>query len=241
MDGDSEWVMEGGGRQDVTVKAELTGETRDEQTPVDVQLHPHEASPDDFDAETENFPILIPAHQKSASHTFRFTPIDDEEEEPDENLRFTGDTGDPDIPVDPTTLTIKDNDGPASGITLSVRPTEVVEDAGPARVRVTARLDDGPRPAATTVQVAVDEDEDNYRLDPAVFDVAIPDGATSAMGTFILRPVADTKDERDQWVGITGTTNTEGLTVRTVIDIKLPPAPSRGLFSAAPRGRHTAR
>ena len=30
-------------------------------------------------------------------------------------------------------------------------------------------------------------------------------------------------------------------TVRTVIDIKLPPAPSRGLFSAAPRGRHTAR
>ena len=29
--------------------------------------------------------------------------------------------------------------------------------------------------------------------------------------------------------------------VRTVIDIKLPPAPSRGPFSAAPRGRHTAR
>ena len=29
--------------------------------------------------------------------------------------------------------------------------------------------------------------------------------------------------------------------LRTVIDIKLPPAPSRGLFSAAPRGRHTAR
>ena len=31
------------------------------------------------------------------------------------------------------------------------------------------------------------------------------------------------------------------LLVRTVIDIKLPPAPSRGPFSVAPRGRHTAR
>ena len=31
------------------------------------------------------------------------------------------------------------------------------------------------------------------------------------------------------------------MPLRTVIDIKLPPAPSRGLFSAAPRGRHTAR
>ena len=213
MDGDSEWVMEGAGPTDVTVKAELTGETRDAQTRVDVELHPHEASANDFDAETESFPILIPANQKSATHTFRFTPTDDAEEESDENLMFTGDTGALDIPVDPTTLMIKDNDGPSSGITLSVRPREVVEDAGPARVRVTARLDDGPRPSATTVQVTVDEDEDNYGLTPAVFDVEIPEGATSAMGTFILRPVADTKDERDQRVAITGTTSTEGLGV----------------------------
>ena len=214
MDGDSEWVMEGAGPTDVTVKAELTGGTRDAQTRVDVELHPHEASANDFDAETENFPILIPANQKSGTHTFRFTPADDTEEERDENLMFTGDTGALDIPVDPTTMMIKDNDGPSSGITLSVQPTEVVEDAGPARVRVTARLDDGPRSSATTVQVTVDEDENNYGLTPAVFDVDIPEGATSAMGTFILRPVADTKDERDQWVAITGTTSTEGLAVR---------------------------
>ena len=110
MSGDSEWVMEDAGPTNVTVKAELTGETRDKQTRVDVQLHPHEASADDFDAERENFEILIPVNQKSASHTFRFTPIDDEEEERDENLLFTGDTGEGNIPVDPTTLMIKDND-----------------------------------------------------------------------------------------------------------------------------------
>ena len=213
MDGDSEWVMEGAGPTEVTVKAELTGGMRGEQTRVDVQLHPHEASANDFDAETESFPILIPANQKSATHTFRFTPTDDAEEERDENLMFTGDTGNLDIPVDPTTLMIKDNDGSSSGITLSVRPREVVEDAGPARIRVTARLDDGPRPSATTVQVTVDEDEDNYGLTPAMFDVEIPEGTTSAMGTFVLRPVADTKDERDQRVAITGTTSTEGLAV----------------------------
>ena len=146
MDGDSEWVMEGAGPTDVTVKAELTGGPRDEQTRVDVQLHAHEASADDFDAEIDSFRILIPANRKSATHTFRFTPTDDAEEERDENLRFTGDTGDLHIPVDPTTLMIKDNDGPSPGITLSVRPREVVEDAGPVRVRVTARLDGGPRP-----------------------------------------------------------------------------------------------
>ena len=61
--------------------------------------------------------------------------------------------------------------------------------------------------------MTVDDDEDNYGLTPAVFDVEIPEGATSAMGTFILRPVADTKDERDQWVAIAGTTSTEGLAV----------------------------
>ena len=213
MEGDSERVMEGDGPTDVTVKAELTGETREERTRVDVELHPHEASANDFDAETDSFRILIPANRKSATHTFRFTPADDAEEERDENLRFTGDTGALDIPVDPTTLMIKDNDDPSSSITLSVRPREVVEDAGPVRVRVTARLDGGPRPSATTVQVTVDDDEDNYGLTPAVFDVEIPEGATSAMATFILRPVADTQDERDQWVAIAGTTSTEGLEV----------------------------
>ena len=103
MDGESEWVMEGGGPKDLTVKAELTRGVRDEDTRVNVQLDPYEASRDDFTAEEENFEILIQANQMSGSHMFTFTPIDDEEDERDESLRFTGETRVPDLPVDPTT------------------------------------------------------------------------------------------------------------------------------------------
>ena len=111
MDGDSEWVMEDAGPTQVTVEAELTGGTRDAATHVDVRLDPHEASADDFETSARNFRIVIPVNQRSGSHTFTFTPVDDTTEESDENLRFTGDTGAANLPVDPTTLMIKDNDG----------------------------------------------------------------------------------------------------------------------------------
>ena len=111
MEGDSEWVMEDDGLTPVTVRAELSGEPRNTETRVNVELDPHEASPDDFDASADNFEILIPAQRMSGTHTFTFTPVDDEKVEADENLMFTGDTGQLDIPVDPTTLMIKDHDG----------------------------------------------------------------------------------------------------------------------------------
>ena len=63
MEGDSEWVMEDAGPTPVTVKAELTGEPRDVETRVNVELHPHEASRDDFEAAEENFEILIQGEQ----------------------------------------------------------------------------------------------------------------------------------------------------------------------------------
>ena len=125
MEGDSEWVMEDAGPTRVTVKAELTGEPRDVDTRVDVELHPHEASRDDFEAAEENFEILIPANKMSETHTFTFTPMDDDKEESDENLMFTGDSGESNLPVDPTTLMIKDNDrraDPGDGL-ASVRRT----------------------------------------------------------------------------------------------------------------------
>ena len=111
VDGDSEWVMEGGGPKDLTVTAELAREPRNVNTQVAVTLDPHEASPDDFETDGANFQIFIPANQRSASHTFMFKPTDDAEEEPDENLWFEGDTGESDLPVDPVRMMIKDNDG----------------------------------------------------------------------------------------------------------------------------------
>ena len=111
MSNDSEWIEEDAGPTEVTVKAELTREARDVETRVQVELQPHEASADDYQAEEESFQILIPANQMNGSHTFTFTPVDDDREERDENVMFTGDTGESDLPVDPATLMIKDNDG----------------------------------------------------------------------------------------------------------------------------------
>ena len=158
------------------------------------------------------FEVTIQPDKMRATTDFTFEPVDDEEEEETETIMMKGTS---DLPVESATLMIKDNDGPSTRITLSVRPREVVEDAGPARVRVTAVLDDRPPDydGPVTIQVTVDEEEDDYGLNPAVFDVVIPGDATSAMGTFILSPVADSKDERDQWVAITGTTSTEGLEI----------------------------
>ena len=64
-----------------------------------------------------------------------------------------------------------------------------------------------------TVTVTVDDDEDDYGLSRSVFDMVIAADATSAGESFMLRPVADTKDEPDQRIAITGTTDEVGLSV----------------------------
>ena len=110
MADDSEWVMEDAGPTQVTVKAGLTGGARDVTTRVDVRLDPHEASADDFEVSQQDFRIVIPPNQTGGSHTVTFTPVDDTTKERDETLRFTGDSGAANLPVDPTTLMIKDDD-----------------------------------------------------------------------------------------------------------------------------------
>ena len=110
MVGDSEWVMENDGPTEVSIKAELTVEPRDRRTTVMVHLDPHEATPGDDFEPVPDFQMVIEPNRMSDTHTFTFEPTDDETEERDENLRFTGDSGESDLPVDPTTLMIKDND-----------------------------------------------------------------------------------------------------------------------------------
>ena len=108
MGGDSEWVMEGDPPSQITVKALLTGDSRNVETHVAVHLDPNQATLGlDFEPVPLEFPIVIPENAQSASHTFTFTPKVDEVEEGAETLIFTGTS---DRPVDPTTMMIKDND-----------------------------------------------------------------------------------------------------------------------------------
>ena len=94
------------------------------------------------------------------------------------------------------------------GVTLSVNPAAVAEDAGGTVVTVTAELADGTRSAATTVAVTVGSGSAGLGTDfMAVnnFNVTIPGNAASGTGTFTLNPVNDTVDEPDETVLVMGT------------------------------------
>ncbi len=107
----------------------------------------------------------------------------------------------------------EDDGEPVSGdVVLSVSPSSVSEGAGTTAVTVTATLVAGARGEATVVTVSVAEDADEYAATPSVFAVEVPADAASAAASFDLTPVDDTKDEPDQRVAITGTTEV-GLSV----------------------------
>lgn len=175
-DGDSEWVMEDDGPTPVTVKAELTGQPRDAGTRVDVQLHPHEASTDDFEASEHRFRIVIPANRRSGSHTFTFTPVDDTAEESDENLRFTGDTGAANLPVDPATLMIKDNDAEGDAAEDTTRADPAFEERSYAFDLPEAR-DGRANPYRLGIVTATDPADH-----PLTYTLAEGDGSRFAVG-----------------------------------------------------------
>ena len=114
-------------------------------------------------------------------------------------------------------VTVTDDDT-SSGVTLSVNPAAVAEDAGGTVVTVTAELAGGTRSAATTVAVAVGSGSAGLGTDfMAVnnFNVTIPGNTLSATGTFTLNPVNDTVDEPDETVLVMGTVTGTGLDVRS--------------------------
>ena len=204
-------VSEDAGETEVTVTARLDGAAQPAVTVLTVSVEAETAEADDF-AAVAPFELEIPASAQTGKATFTLTPVDDAEAEGPETVSVTGVAGVPGLTVTPAALTITDDDAAAPGVRLSVDPKEVVEDAGPATIRVRATLADGAQPDATTVTVTVDDDEDDYGLSRTVFDIVIAAGATSAGESFVLTPVADTEDEPDQRIAVTGTTDV-GLSV----------------------------
>ena len=125
-------------------------------------------------------------------------------EETDETLSLSGES---DLPVTPTSVTITDDDAAAREILLSARPPLVSEGAGPTRVEVTASLSGAARQAATTVTVSVSGSGDPGAVDfdPVPdFPIAIAAGATSGTGAFTLAPEDDAAAEADERLGIAG-------------------------------------
>ena len=140
---------------------------------------------------------------------------DDDAEDDEATLTHTATAGGYGSVTADLAVTVDDADGePVSGeLVLSVSPSSVSEGDGTTSVTVTATLSAGARGEATVVTVTVAEDADDYAATPAVFEIEIPEDATSAAGSFELTPVDDAADEPDQRVAITGTTEV-GLAVQ---------------------------
>ena len=119
--------------------------------------------------------------------------------------------------TDTGTGSITDDDGSA-GVTLTVNPTSVAEDAGATTVTVTATMTGGTRADSTALTVAVGAVGDGATegTDYATvgdFTVTIPAGSTRARGTFTLTPTADSAVEGDETLSISGDATVERLAV----------------------------
>ncbi len=98
-------------------------------------------------------------------------------------------------------MTITDDNGPPTGITLSVTPASVAEGAVSTEVTVTATVNGGTTfgtPQDVTVEVGKDGDAAVKGTDYATvadFTLTIPASAETATGTFSLDPTQDGVDE----------------------------------------------
>ena len=177
----------------------------------------------------EPYSIIIPQGYVVATGTVTFVPVDDGLAEAAESIvvdarldslrRNDAGTG-PQSTLFPgkvaeATLTLADNDSPATDIFMSVSPQVIREDVGARDITVTASLQGRARGAATTVAVQTGGTAvltDDYTISPTPFSITIPAGATSASAIMRVLPVNDNLQEGDETIEVAGTSD-GGLTV----------------------------
>ena len=149
--------------------------------------------------EVADFSLTVPAGMTSGTGTFTLTPEQDTVAEGDEGITIAGTSV---LPVTGTELTLTDDDTASTGVTLSVVPESVGEDAGATAVVVRATLDGSASATATEVTVSVGAVGDGAAAETdyqavSDFTVTVPAGMTSGTGTFTLTP------EQDEWRRVT--------------------------------------
>ncbi len=170
------------------------------------------ASAADYQATSFPSQITIPATQNSATAAFTLDlsgPRDDNIDEPDETLLVTGALAG--FIVNPGALEIVDNDGPPTGIALTISPDTAAENRGtsPLRVTVTAALvgnrSSQPTPVRVTVGAAgstATRDSDYRNQGSSSLTITIPAEASSATGNFRVVILSDTLTEQTERIRI---------------------------------------
>ena len=204
---DDDGVGEGDGATTITVKATVDGTTRfAEATTVRVSVAGSGTDTAVDFAAVDAFDIEIPAGAESESETFTLTPTDDAVDETDETVTVSGASGS--LTVNPDTISLTDDDGTPTSITLTVDDNSVGEGDGATTITVTATVNGTTRfVEATTVRVSVAGSGTDTAVDFAAvssLDIEIPAGAASESETFTLTPTDDAVDETDETITVSG-------------------------------------
>ena len=173
-----------------------------------------------------------------ASRTIAVNVNDDRLDEAAETLTLTlSEPSNAELSDASATGTIEDDDEASTGVTLTVSPPRVREDAGPTEVEVTATLDASARSEVTAVTVSVSGSGEADAVDfeeVSSFAVTIPAGRTSGAKTFTLTPEDDEVDEVDETVLIGGASDLD--VTGTSVDLADDDATSTGIeLSASPK------
>ncbi len=222
-------VAESAAATSITVTASLVGTLRGSATAVTVSQSGGTATSGTDYTAIGNFTVTIAAGARSGTATLSFAPTEDTLDEPNETVILTG--GAPDalsLTAGTATLTINDNDGPPTAVTLAVNPSSAAESANATSITVTASLAGSQRTADTAVTVSQTGGTATSGTDYAAisnFTVTIAAGATSGTATLSFDPTEDALDEPNETVVLTGSASglTAGTATLTITDNDDPP------------------
>ena len=219
-------IAEDGGAKTVRVTATLGGAstfTEAKTVTLEVGVTADSATEETDYAEVTTRSITINAGTSSGYVDFTLTPTDDTLHEGSETISLDGTlTG---LMVTDASITLTDDDGPPSALTLSVDAdtgtnnvqTSLAENGGAKTVRVTATLGGSSTFTETktvTLEVGADTDSANEGTDyteVSTRSITINAGASSGYVDFTLTPIDDTRHETSETISLDGTL--EGVTV----------------------------
>ena len=219
-------IAEDGGAKTVRVTATLGGAstfTEAKTVTLEVGVTADSATESTDYTEVTTKSIMINAGSSSGYVEFLLTPTDDTLHEGSETISLDGTlTG---LTVTDTSITLTDDDGPPTALTLSVDAdtgtsnvqTSLTENGGAKTVRVTATLGGSStftEAKTVTLEVGADTDSATEGADYTEVETksfTINAGASSGYVEFTLTPTDDTRHETSETISLDGTLG--GVTV----------------------------